>query len=143
MTTTPKKISKRIRSFINTLGNVGDPEYLPFTPCSNKYFPQHCLSNCEAESHFSGCPIVFGWVIWEDKKARNIMAEFHAVIRRKYKHIDITPRVDGENRILFVPDKVRVATRLNERQWNTWQNHRDNVHTQPCIITNSHNDKLF
>ncbi|PKN36987.1 MAG: hypothetical protein CVU62_12900 [Deltaproteobacteria bacterium HGW-Deltaproteobacteria-2] len=143
MKTTPQKISKRIRSFINTLGDIDEPEYLLFTNCSNKYLPQHCLSNCEAESHFTDSPVVFGWVIWEDKKTRSMVAEFHAVIRRKNKLVDITPRVDGESRVLFVPDKERVASRLNERQWNTWQNHSANIHTKPCVVINSHNDKLF
>jgi hypothetical protein len=147
MTTTPKKITKRIRRFIATLGSVGKPEYLPFTYSSDKYLAKHCLSNSEAEAHFSGVPIVYGWVIWENKNERFIEAEFHAVMKRANKHVDITPRVDGEVRVLFVPDRTRTATRLNNREWNTWQNHKsfDGIieSTKPIKITNTYDDKLF
>jgi len=147
MTTTPKQITKRIRKFINTVGDVDEPVYLPFTYSSEKYLPKHCLSNCEAESHFSGSPIAYGWLVWEDKKQRFIEAEFHAVIKRNNKYIDITPRVDGEVRVLFVPDRSRVATRLNNREWNTWKNHKSYdgriEKTGPFKMTNTHDDKLF
>ena len=146
MTTTPKKITKRIKKFIATIGDVGEPQYLPFSYSSEKYLSKHCLSNCEAESHFSGAPIAYGWILWEDKKERFIEAEFHAVIKLN-KYLDITPRVDGEVRVLFIPDRSRVATRLNNREWSTWKNHKSYdgriEKTEPYKRTNTHDDKLF
>jgi hypothetical protein len=147
MITTPKKISKRVKKFISTIGDIGEPEYLTFTCSSERYLSKHCLSNCEAESHFSGCPIVYGWIVWEDKQLRFIEAEFHAVMKRNNKHVDITPRVDGEVRVLFVPDRERTATRLNNREWDTWKNHKSSdctiESTEPFKIRNSQDDKLF
>jgi hypothetical protein len=146
--TTPMNITKPIKRFIKTLGSVGTPEYLPFTYSSERYKSKHCLSNCEAEFHFSGDPIIYGWIIWENNKIDFIEAEFHAVIKRSNKYIDITPRVDNEDKVLFVPDFDRKATRLNNREWNTWKNHRSlggriESSTQPTIITNIYDDKLF
>lgn len=147
MSTTPKKITKRIRKFLNTLGQVGDPVYLPLSHINYKYLANHCLSNCEAESHFTGDPIIYGWVIWEDKKSRFIEAEFHAVIYRNRKFVDITPRVDDEELILFVPDKIRVAKRIDKRKWDTWENHKSHdgtiERTKSCIKTNTYDDRLF
>jgi hypothetical protein len=147
MNTTPNKITKRVRKFVSTLGNVGEPQYLPFTHISDKYLTNHCLSNCEAESHFSGAPIVHGWTVWESKGSRFIEAEFHGVIKKGTRFIDITPRIDGEDRILFVEDKIRTATRLGAREWNTWTNQKSydgNIDTtHATIMRNSHDDRLF
>jgi hypothetical protein len=147
MSTTPKKITKRVRKFIATLGNVGDPVYLSFTHISDNYLAKHCLSNCEAEQYFSGVPVIYGWVIWEDEGEKFIEAEFHAVVKRGGRFIDITPRSDGESRVLFVPDKVRKAIRLSARKWNTWTNHKSYngqlENTGVEILENSHDDRLF
>jgi hypothetical protein len=81
-----------------------------------------CLENCEAEVKKSGRTVQFGWVIWELKSAWFIEAEFHAVVRTGSRLIDITPRIDGEDRILFVPDAFRKAIRIAASEWLTWTN---------------------
>ena len=86
-------------------------------------------------------------VLSPDDLKIDIEADFHAVIKRSNKYIDITPRVDNEDKVLFVPDYERKATRLDNRQWDTWENHRSFggqiVSTKPIIMMNIYDDKLF
>lgn len=119
---TPKKISKRVAKFLNDAGLAEKPIYLPFTNLSDDYKNKYCLNNCEAEYKKTNCKIVYGWAIWEDKKNRFIEAEFHAVVKKNGKLLDITPRADQEDKLLFVPDLERIPTRINECTWRTWTN---------------------
>ena len=121
---TPKKISNRIVKFLKTMHIHSSPIYLEFTFIDDKYLPKYCLSNCECESKKNKGQIVYGWTIWEDKKNRFIEAEFHSVIKRNSKLIDITPRVDGEEKILFAQDETRVAKREDDFTWCTWSNQK-------------------
>ena len=122
--TTPRKISGSIKRFIRTLGTDENPRFLPFTYSSDKYLPLYCLSNCEAENRKTGNQVVFGWVIWELRQKGFIEAEFHAVMKRGNDFVDITPRVDGEAKILFVPDPNRIAKRVDARTWRSWTNQK-------------------
>jgi hypothetical protein len=122
--TTPRRISGRIRRFLSTLGVTGRPVFLPYTHLSHDYRPGYCLPNCEAQNRRSGDAIAFGWVIWEDRACGFIEAEFHAVIKRRGELLDITPRRDGEQMVLYVADRNRTAERIDNRTWRTWENHK-------------------
>ncbi len=124
MLTTPKHISEPIKNFLKTLGITDTPIFLPFTRLSHTYKPMYCLDNCEAENRHKGTEMIFGWMIWEDPSTSFIEAEFHAVIKRSNSLLDITPRVDGENKILFSIDPLRIATRIDSRTWHSWENHK-------------------
>lgn|GEM_PF-6848541 len=55
-----------------------------------------------------GGTIQFGWVIWQDILEAFTEAEFHSVwVNGAGKFHDVTPRIDHEKRIMFLPDKVR------------------------------------
>ena len=118
--TAPKKLSLSIKLFIKRMGLPSHPRFLKFTNISDAYKSSFCFNNCEIESKKSGAKIVFGWVIWEDKKHRFLEAEFHAVLLKNNTLIDITPRIDNEPKILFVPDRERMAIRYDENTWDTW-----------------------
>jgi hypothetical protein len=120
----PRAVSGRIRRFIRSLGKLGSPIYLPFTFVSSDYRPQYCLNNCEIESQRTGHPTNLWMGDLGKPVDRFIEAEFHAVISRNGSLVDITPRVDGELRVLFVADPQRVPEHLNERTWKTWSNHK-------------------
>ena len=145
--TTPKKITKRVIKFCKTLGNISKPIYLPFTYISEKYLARHCLSNCEAEAHYSGDLIIYGWVIWEERSVKFIEAEFYAVIKRNSRYLDITPRTDHGTKILFVPDNIRNANRIDNRTWKTWKNQKSKngkiEKTASFEMKNNHDDKQF
>ncbi len=122
--TTPGMISGSLKGFLRTLDSADKPLFLPFTATSSDYLTGYCQSNCEAEHRRTGADIVFGWMIWEAVAASFIEAEFHSVVRWRRHLKDITPRRDGEKLILFVPDAERHASRLDERTWLTWSNHK-------------------
>lgn len=111
-----------MRRFLQLLDAGGTPVWLPFAFTSADYKARYCLSNCEAESRRTGAKIVFGWMIWEVRSQDFMEAEFHSVIKRGGRLWDVTPRLDGEETILFVPDLNRKAERIDERTWRTWTN---------------------
>ena len=96
--------------------------YLDFTETAPEYHAKYCLDNCEAEQLKTGCEIIYGWVIWQNKNMNFIEAEFHAVVKKENEFIDITPRVDGEKKILFVQDTTRIPERIDNHTWNSWTN---------------------
>lgn len=122
--TTPKKVSRKIKAFLRTLGITNQPIYLPFSNWSDKYKTHYCLSNCEAENVKNGYEIIYGWILWEDRKKSFIEGEFHSVLEVNGKLVDITPRLDGEEKILFAIDPKRIAERIDEKTWNTWSSHK-------------------
>ncbi len=122
--TTPKKVSSRINKFLKAMKINSKPVYLPFTFVNDRYLPKHCMSNTECEGKVRDCEIIFGWMIWEDKKNKFIEAEFHSVIKSDGLLIDITPRMDGEEKVLFIQDKNRVPERQDALTWLTWANHK-------------------
>jgi hypothetical protein len=127
--TTPKSINLSIKSFLKKVSLPEQQRLLKFQKFSDNYLTKHCQSNCESEHILHGTPIVFGWVIWEDanyiiddKKYHVIDAEFHAVLKINNEFVDITPRKDGEVFIMFVPDPIKTATRINSNTWRSWSN---------------------
>lgn len=74
-----------------------------FTPLINQ-----CHLNALIQKRFAGGTIVYGWLLWEDAAAETCEAMFHSVWRDDDGVMcDITPRVDGELKVLFVPDPNR------------------------------------
>jgi hypothetical protein len=122
--TTPRKITGLVRSFLASLQSAGTPVLLPFVAASSDYRIGYCLSNCEAECRRTNADIVFGWVVWKLRAQSFIEAEFHSVVRRGVQLQDITPRRDGEKLVLFAPDLARVAIRRDDHTWDTWTNHK-------------------
>lgn len=123
METTPKKVTSRIKKFLKRAELYQKPTFLYLHKCDADYAPNFCLDNCKEEVSKNGGKMIFGWVIWEKRRKGFIEAEFHAVVERNGKLLDITPRVDREERILFVRDPHRVAT-LENGIWKSWENIR-------------------
>jgi len=140
--TTPSKIGLSVKRFLRIAGLHGFPEYLPFTDLGKDYKKGYCLNNCELEHLETSCNVVYGWMIWELKKSSYIEAEFHSVVEVGAKLIDITPRIDGEEKILFIRDEFREPKRANEHTWNTWSNIKSQrgkiiEHTKPIQIVDA------
>lgn len=108
--TTPEFVTSRIRAFLRQAGLEGPPVYLPFTLLDERYRSGFCFDNCAHAAKAGLGAIVFGWVIWDAAKFRFTEGEFHAVLSTGSALLDITPRKDGEDKILFIPDPARVAT---------------------------------
>ena len=115
---TPKKINANVKAIIRELGLAkAKPRFLPYSHRDDSYRATYCFNNCEDESNKTGCEVVYGWMIWEDKKNAFIEAEYHSVIKEDVKLIDISPRQTGDSLILFVKDTTRLGGRKREDTW--------------------------
>lgn len=122
--TTPRRVTSSIKRFLSSLEISATPLFLRYTPISDQYQAGRALENCEVESKRSGDPIVYGWILWEDRVQAVIEAQFHAVIKRKGELINITPQPNDDDLVLFVVDKNRSAEHLEDGTWQTWCNHK-------------------
>jgi hypothetical protein len=87
-----------------------------------------CFVNIERHLATNGGSMCVGWQIWEWPRVL-VEAEFHAVWKDKTGTlIDITPKQDREERILFLPDPDRhyKGKRVN--------NVRRALSTEPTVI---------
>ena len=127
---TPKQIRKGVKLLLSAL-KITDakPVYLSFTHRSDTYLNSFCFKNCEDEKKKTGCEIIYGWSLWEDKKLGFYEAEFHSVIKDNGDLIDITPRQKNEDSILFVSDMSKTSGRKSVNSWHSWSN---------CKIVNGH-----
>ncbi|WP_286262000.1 hypothetical protein [Thalassotalea atypica] len=120
---TPKKVNSNIKALLSELGIANSkPEYLRFINRSSEYRNAYCFNNCEDEKNKTGCQVVYGWTLWEDRKKGFFEAEFHSVIKENGVLIDITPRHRNEDKILFVPDTTKSSGRKTENIWYSWSN---------------------
>ncbi len=106
--TTPKTVSEAIKVFCADIDSAQPPIYVPVRPD-----PTAAINSCFGSvSNFvsrGGGSIQYGWIIWAGSKQLFLEAEFHAVwVSPFYEMIDITPKIDGEVNILFLPDMKRV-----------------------------------
>ena len=110
--TTPKTLSAPLYKLIRYLGL--DPKtvvWLPIT-AESSFIPEthNCLLNAMVKQKLSGGTITFGWTLWAARKAFFFEAEFHCVWQSDDGAlVDITPRLDGEDVICFVPDPKRTS----------------------------------
>lgn len=115
---TPIKINSSVKMLIQALGlKNSKPIYLPYTHRSNNYRATYCFNNCEDEANKTGCEVVYGWMIWEDRKKSFIEAEYHSVIKENGMIFDISPRQTGDTKILFVTDNTRPGGRKRPDTW--------------------------
>lgn len=104
-TTPPEPINGQVRNFCWSLSHK-KPVFLLFTAVDNCYISGHCHLNVKHRIRECGGRRVYGWVIWQ--QGRMIEAEFHCAWETPDGQLlDITPRADGEERVLFVPDPKR------------------------------------
>ncbi|AMO49469.1 SEC-C metal-binding protein [Enterobacter sp. FY-07] len=118
---TPKKINSAVKKLINSLGINNSPFYLPLTKVDYSR-AGYCFNNCEQYAKNNKASVVYGWMIWEDRKSSFIEAEFHAVINENGQYKDISPRVNNEDKILFVIDNSRNSGRKESDSWYSWTN---------------------
>jgi len=84
---------------------------LPYTDVGAGYIAGNCHTNVLHRVREHGGERLNGWMIWE---APGLFAEgeFHCVWRSPDGDlVDVTPRRDGEARILFLPDPATRLTR--------------------------------
>jgi hypothetical protein len=110
-TTTPLEITRPIRGVIEQLNRGGQAVHLPVRPEPDAIVNE-CFPNVEAKISRSGGRMLCGWQLWEWPHVM-VEAEFHAVwVSPEGDMVEITPKLDGETRILFVPDERRRYTKM-------------------------------
>jgi hypothetical protein len=110
--TTPKRMgrfSSSVLAICQRLNATAQPVFLPYTNVWDGYIAGNCHTNVAHRVREHGGARLNGWMIWELPGVFS-EGEFHCVWKSPDGQlIDVTPRGDGEARILFLPDP---ATRL-------------------------------
>lgn len=106
VTTTPPEISRAVRRLTDSVVRGAEPVYLDVQPEADAIVHE-CFPNVQAKVARDGGQMLCGWQLWEWPNVL-VEAEFHVVwVSPAGEMIDITPKPEGEKRILFVPDPRR------------------------------------
>lgn len=120
--TTPKKINAGVRVILDSLSlHESEVKFLKLKR-QNSFtaVEKYCHINCMRKKKIDGGDIKYGWTIWQNSTIGFTEAEFHAVwVSDNGEFQDITPRTDGEKRIMFVPDHRRSPILIQEG-FNIW-----------------------
>ena len=101
--TTPAQIDATVREFCTEISDESAPVYVNLDT-STAYPVSECCYNVPTHVEKNGGEIVDGWMIWYLPQ-KFIEAEFHRVWRNSDGElVDVTPKPNGEQRVLFVPD---------------------------------------
>lgn len=107
--TTPTSINNDILEFCKEIDLTTTPIFVSVTPTEGSRH-NRCYENVENYVKKNGGRSEDGWIIWEIPKIY-LEAEFHRVwVNNEGEHIDITPKKDGEERILFLKANERKFT---------------------------------
>lgn len=101
--TTPIRITPEITAFSREIAPRDAPVYVNVMPGAEAA-PGECFFNVLEQVDRVGGKAKYGWIIWEWVGVM-LTAEFHAVWETEGSRLrDVTPQLDGEERILFLPD---------------------------------------
>ena len=117
-TTTPKKITEEIKNFCAKVNPKTSPFYVDVVPGPYSSI-KNCFSNVREQVKTEGGKPVLGWTIWGWPNLI-IEAEFHCVWENDDgETLDITPLLDKESQILFLPDgKISLDLALTKKVHN-------------------------
>lgn len=103
---TPKRVDEQVIAFCKTLSPLA-PVWVSVKPWKHAV-QNDCFLNVPKYVQQHGGTMQVGWMIWE-KRTLWLEAEFHScLVAKDNKYIDITPKLDNDPTILFLPDPVRV-----------------------------------
>lgn len=105
-TTTPQSVSPSIVSLCQKVSPDNNPIWVNVRP-DREAISNECFNNVSATTTREGGTIVYGWLIWEWPRVF-IEAEHHEIWQKDNELVDITPHVEGEQTVLFLPDPNRV-----------------------------------
>jgi hypothetical protein len=131
-TTTPKALNSAIVDLCREISPDTEPRFLPVMPDPIAE-PSECFNNVMARVSKDGGNLVYGWLVWEWPNVF-IEAEHHAVWESNGMLVDITPHVNGENKILFLPDPKRTYDFVGQkRRINIKRSHEKFASVSPWI----------
>lgn len=104
--TTPSSINENVLNLCREIDSSTTPVFVDVI-LSKDSKHQECFDNVKKHIKKFGGGIEYGWIIWETPKTF-IEAEFHAVwVDSRGRYIDITPKKDGEEKILFLKNSKK------------------------------------
>jgi hypothetical protein len=107
--TTPAGITDQVRQFCNELVPGATPVWVQFDPLTAGKVDE-CYENVAAVVQRQGGRSLLGWTIWEWPGVL-LEAISHAVWERADEELlDPTPKSDGEETTLFLPDRTAIDT---------------------------------
>lgn len=110
--TTPKTINENVYRLRDKIGVTTEPVFVPVAPSIGDKL-NDCFADVARKVKSYGGSVQHGWTVWESEGTL-IEGEFHAVWRSPEGDLlDVTPKADGERRILFIPDPNRVFQNEN------------------------------
>jgi len=105
-TRTPTDLNAPVFALCNELAKAIQPVFLALR-AEHDAIPQECYDNVEQKIRRDGGWTQHGWTIWEWPSVL-VEAEFHCVWRSPDGElVDITPKQEGDESILFLPDPKR------------------------------------
>ncbi|MFH5803201.1 hypothetical protein [Alienimonas sp. DA493] len=105
--TTPAKVTAPIKAFCHELAPGSSPVFVSAESVAGTCVNE-CFDNVELSISRNGGEAVIGWTIW-DTDGVLLEAERHAVRKQPDGElIDPSPRVDGEEHLLFLPDPSAI-----------------------------------
>lgn len=103
MQTTPTEIDDNVRRLASMIPGACSPVFLDLRATVDAEVGE-CFHNVEAKIKRDGGSYQNGWIVWH-APGLLIEGEFHRVWKSPSNElIDITPKADGERRILFIAD---------------------------------------
>lgn len=116
---TPTEIDSLILGFCKTVHPTNDPIYVQVKPTPLAVHTW-CYNNLFHHRKKYGGEVIMGWCIWY-AKLTHVEAESHCIWKSpKGELVDITPKPDGEQRILFIPDERNKFEGFEDHEGN-WQ----------------------
>lgn len=101
--TTPSAINPHVQLLVDKIDGARSPVFLNLQH-ETYAIKAECYDNVNAKVGFDGGSVQYGWIVWYDPRYL-IEGEFHAVWKGDDgKLVDITPKADGEKKVLFIPD---------------------------------------
>jgi hypothetical protein len=125
----PRLVHKFVIDLCNKIVPRSLPVRIPVKPDASARVNE-CFFNVRNKIARDGGEIQHGWAIWE-RPGLFIEAEFHGVwVSPEMILVDVTPKVDGETEILFLPDPDEV---FDERSYVRRDNIRLAEYDHPVV----------
>jgi hypothetical protein len=103
----PEPANADVQALAKTLGCTDEPAPVAVSPIVGAEVG-NCFGAVKLKVAADGGEVVYGWCFWLFPEVW-VEAEFHAVWRGPDGALlDVTPKRDGENAVVFVPDPKRV-----------------------------------
>jgi len=104
----PAQIDDQVTRFAR-IALKGVPEWIEVEPLERS-IQTECFDNVDQAIRADGGKAIMGWIIWE-KPGAWLEAEHHAIWQQQNgTWRDVTPTVNGEPRLVFVPDDKAIRT---------------------------------